>query len=94
MRIAIFIAAASLAVPAAAVPLNTARVIDPTAGSPANCPPISRYDAARKGGKATARPLGDLPAADQYKAVYRRVGGCIVPMISSFGLGLTPKSRR
>ncbi len=94
MRLAIALAAAGFAASAVAAPISSTRIINPTAGSPASCPPISRYDALLKGGKAIPQRLGDLPAADHYKAVYRRVGDCVVPLISSFGLGLPSKVRR
>ncbi len=69
-------------------------VINPAAGALQTCPPISRYDAARKGGKLSPRMLDSLPAADLYKAVYRTIGGCVVPVIAGYGFGLPEKVRR
>jgi hypothetical protein len=51
------------------------------------CPPISRYEAARRSGKLKPELLNQLPTADVYKAVYRRVGGCVSPVIVRYGLG-------
>ena len=68
-------------------PIKPARVVDPNASAPADCPPISRYHAMRRGGPLAAQKLNQLPAADHYNAVYRRIGGCEVPMIVSFGVG-------
>lgn len=55
--------------------------------SSAKCPPISRYEAARRGGKLKPSLLNQLPTADMYKAVYRRVGDCVSPVIVKYGFG-------
>jgi hypothetical protein len=52
-----------------------------------NCPPISRYEASRRSGRLVPRHLDELPDADLYKAVYRHVGGCNVPIIVRFNIG-------
>ena len=44
-------------------------------------------EAARRGGPMGAQKLNELPAADLYAAVYRRVGGCVAPIITRFGIG-------
>jgi len=62
-------------------------MVDPTGSNPADCPPISRYHAMRRGGPLAAQKLNQLPAADHYKAVYRKIDGCVAPMIVSFGVG-------
>ena len=51
------------------------------------CPPISRYEAARRGGKLKPNFLDESPAADLYNAVYRRIDGCVAPVIVRFGVG-------
>jgi hypothetical protein len=62
-------------------------VINPKAGQPANCPATSRYEASRRGKRSLkARPLDELPDADVYRAVYRRIGRCEVPMIVKYGV--------
>lgn len=58
-----------------------------TGSGNAKCPPISRYEAARRGGKLAPDLLDQLPTADVYKAVYRRVGGCVAPIIVRYGVG-------
>src|SRR4051812_46438205 len=68
--------------PARAMPL-----INPDASAPANCPPISRYEASRRGGKLAPRPLGELPGADLYKAVLRHIGRCNVPIVVQYDIG-------
>src|SRR5438270_10074916 len=62
-------------------------VVNPLAGSASNCPPISRYEALMRGKKEHRKFLDELPAADMYKALYRRVGGCVVPVIVGYGYG-------
>jgi hypothetical protein len=57
------------------------------ASTRASCPPISRYEVSRRGGKLAPRHLDELPAADLYKAVYRHVGGCNVPIIVRYNFG-------
>lgn len=77
---AVFAAAAPR--PARAMP-----IFNPDAGTRASCPPIGRYEVSRRGGKLSPRHLDELPAADLYKAVYRRVGGCNVPIIVRYNIG-------
>ena len=84
----LLIAPAAFALLSASEPeaIKPARIVDPNASAPADCPPISRYHAMRRGGPLAAQKLGQLPDADHYKAVYRRIGGCEAPMIVSFGV--------
>lgn len=72
---------------AAPVPARNMPVMNPNADAPAKCPPTSRYEAARRGGPLDARKLNQLPAADMYKAVYRRIDGCEIPIIAGYGIG-------
>lgn len=74
--------AASYAHPAREMPLY-----NPDANAGATCPPISRFEASRRGGKPSLRHLDELPGADLYKAVYRHVGGCNDPIIVRFNIG-------
>jgi hypothetical protein len=64
-------------------------VIDPNGPFSSACPPTSRYEAARRGGKLPPSLLTELPGADMYNAVYRKVGGCEVPMIVRYNVGGT-----
>jgi hypothetical protein len=62
-------------------------VVNPNANQPANCPATSRYDASRRGNKTLkAQRLNELPDADAYKAVYRRIGRCEAPIIVKYGI--------
>ncbi|HYX47092.1 MAG TPA: hypothetical protein VE820_09770 [Sphingomicrobium sp.] len=86
-----------LAAAASTPPVSTPALMPPpeigktpvfgVASASAQCPPISRYEAAKRGGKLKPDLLTELPTADLYKAVYRRVGGCIAPVIVRFGVG-------
>ena len=62
-------------------------VVNPNVPFSKGCPPTSRFEAARRGGPMGAQKLNELPAADMYAAVYRRVGGCVAPIITGFGIG-------
>ncbi len=63
-------------------------VLDPNAAQPITCPATSRFEASRRDRKKPqARKLTDLPAADAYFAVYRRIGQCEVPMLVKYGTG-------
>ena len=91
---ALLLPAASAAAPGTQSPLPQAEsrptgdmpVVDPAGGSRTDCPPISRYHARREGGPLTARILGELPDADMYLAVDRRIEGCIAPVIATYGV--------
>ena len=71
---------------ASAAPTGDMPLINPRASQPANCPATSRYEAARRGKTPRAQKLGDLPDADLYKAVYRRIGRCEAPIIVKYGV--------
>ena len=73
--------------PAPPVPARDMPVIDPIARNQLNCPPTSRYEASKRGGKLKPQKLDELPMADGYKAVLRRVDGCNAPIIVSYGFG-------
>ena len=75
--------AAAAATPA---PIGDMPVINPKAGEPATCPATSRYEASRPGKTPKAQKLNELPDADVYRAVYRRIGKCEAPIIVKFGV--------
>ena len=63
-------------------------LLNPNAAQPATCPATLRYEASRRDKKKPqARKLTELPAADAYFAVYRRIGQCEVPMLVKYGVG-------
>ena len=59
----------------------------PLASEARDCPPTSRYHAAKRSGGLKAQKLTELPMADAYAAVYRRIGRCEVPIIVRYGIG-------
>ena len=77
----LLLVSAIMAIPAADMP-----VINPKADQPATCPATSRYEAAGRGKAPKAQKLGELPDADLYKAVYRKIGHCEAPIIVKFGV--------
>jgi hypothetical protein len=70
-------------------PARDMPVINPDASAPVACPPTSRYEAARRGGRLAPQYLDELPGADLYKAVYRHIGRCNVPIIVRYNIGGT-----
>ena len=62
-------------------------VLNPNAPVGKACPPASRTEAARRGGRLGIQRLTQLPAADMYVAVDRRVEGCMAPIITRFDIG-------
>jgi hypothetical protein len=70
-----------------ASPTADTPVVNPNAGQPTNCPATSRYEASRRRGETlNPRKLTELPDADMYKAVYRRIGGCQAPIVVKYGI--------
>ena len=74
---------------ASSAPVESIRempILDPKAGQPTNCPSTSRYEASGRGKTPKARKLNELPDADVYRAVYRHIGRCEVPIIVRYGV--------
>jgi hypothetical protein len=71
---------------AAAIPARDMPVVNPRDGQPSNCPATSRYEASRKGKTPQAQKLNELPDADMYMAVYRKIDRCEAPLIVKFGV--------
>jgi hypothetical protein len=78
---ALFVAASASPEPTGDMP-----IINPKASQPATCPATSRYEASKRGKAPRAEKLNELPDADLYRAVYRHIGRCEVPMIVKFGV--------
>jgi hypothetical protein len=74
-------------------PIRDMPTFNPNEGSAKSCPPTSRYEAARRGGKLPGIILNELPAADLYNAVYRRIGGCNAPIIIGYDIGALPERK-
>ena len=77
----LFAAAAASVEPVGDMPL-----INPKASQRATCPATSRYEASKRGKSPKAQKLNELPDADVYRAVYRKIGRCEAPMIVKFGV--------
>ena len=58
----------------------------PLASSP-NCPRTTNYHAWQSGKALKPQKLADLPPANAYLAVLRRVRGCEVPIVVKYGVG-------
>jgi hypothetical protein len=71
---------------ASASPAADMPTINPKANQPASCPATSRYEASRRGKTPKVQRLTELPDADLYKAVYRRIGRCEAPIIVKYGV--------
>ena len=80
----LFVLAAAAA--ASAEPIGDMPVINHKAGELSTCPATSRYEASKLGKTPKAQKLNELPDADVYRAVYRRVGKCEAPIIVKFGV--------
>ena len=69
-------------------------VITPGGKNSLGCPITSRYEAMKRGKKPGRQLLNELPGADHYKAVYRIIDGCEVPIMADFSpssAGASPK---
>ena len=80
LLVTLFAAAAS------AQPVGDMPIINPKASQPATCPATSRYEASGRGKMPKAQKLNELPDADVYRAVYRKIGKCEAPIIVEFGI--------
>lgn len=87
MRLFLVAAIASIAGPASAVAVPTPAQPGSADQARQHCPRTTSIYA-YKGGKAvTPKKLTDLPAANAYSAVLRRIGGCEVPIVVRYGVG-------
>lgn len=91
--ITVLLAATGAAAADLSVPIGDMPVFNPS-GGPKACPPISRFEAMKPVGRLAPQTLDQLPAADLYKAVYRRIGGCVVPIITGHGFGGRTRTER
>ena len=56
-------------------------------GKADTCPQTTAVHAWTRDQKLTPKKLAELPPANAYKAVYRKIGGCEVPVIVKYGVG-------
>jgi len=71
---------------AAPQPVGDMPAFNPKADQPSSCPATSRYEASKRGKAPKAQKLNELPDADVYRAVYRKIGRCEAPIIVKFGV--------
>ena len=58
----------------------------PRASRSTTCPRTTSVYAWRRGEPLQPRKLTELPPANAYSAVYRRIGGCEVPVVVKYGV--------
>ena len=83
----LFVTLLGAAAAATPQPLGNMPLINPNAGQPDNCPATSRYEASGRAKTPKAQKLNELPDADVYTAVYRKIGRCEAPIIVKYGVG-------
>jgi hypothetical protein len=52
-----------------------------------SCPRANNYYAWQSGKRVAPRALTELPPANAYYTIYRRIGGCEVPYVVRYGIG-------
>ena len=91
MRLLLLAAALLLPQATAAAPAerHDSRVIQPKAVGPtrSDCPEVATYQTAGPGEPLQLRKLDELPHANAFAAVYRKIGGCEVPMLVGQDIG-------
>lgn len=73
--------------PGAAAAVSVSEGPKPLARPAANCPKTTHYHAWDRGKPVKPQKLTELPDANAYAAVYRRVRGCEVPVVVKHGIG-------
>jgi hypothetical protein len=71
---------------AALISISASKATAPLA-QPKSCPRTTRYYAWDRDKFITPRKLAQLPPANIYATVYRRVDGCEVPLVVKYGVG-------
>ena len=77
----LLIAGLLIAAPLAAAP---AKFEPPKADCPST---MAVHHTVERGKAVKPRKLGELPPANQYAAVYRRIGGCEAPLVVRYKVG-------
>ena len=86
MRLLLVAVLASIAGPASAVAVQTpGQPLNPLQGA-ANCPQTTSVYAWDRSKTVRPQKLAELPDANAYKAVLRRIGRCEVPVVVRFGI--------
>ena len=84
MRLLLLAATAAIATPSAAAPARP----PPATKAPATaeCQRTTSYQAVLRSNSVTPRKLTELPPANMYAAVYRRINGCEVPLVVRYNV--------
>ncbi len=64
-----------------AAPMPSAAQLQPQSS---NCPRATGYFALQRGNRVKPHKLTELPDANFYSAVYRRIDGCEVPIVVKY----------
>ena len=83
MRMLLIAGLAIVAAPLAAAPRTPAKFAPPRA----DCPRAATFHTLDRGKAVKPRKLNELPPANQYAAVYRRIDGCEVPLVVRYKVG-------
>jgi hypothetical protein len=67
-------------------PVGDMPVINPKSTQSASCPATSRYEADHRGKLPKVQKLNELPDADVYRTVYRKIGRCEAPIVVKYGV--------
>ena len=73
-----------------AVAVSAVSVVPPQTnpvGTGEVCPRIQPYVAVQRGKAPPMKKLNELPPGNLYKAVYRRIDGCEVPVVVRYDIG-------
>ena len=68
-------------------PAGQMPVVVPGGPVRSDCPETAATLARREGGRLHPKLLGELPGADRYAAVYRRIDVCEAPLVTAYDIG-------
>ena len=90
MRLPFAVAAVPLLIPVASTAqtpvVHAPQVVNPLARSAEDCPQTTSVHAWDRGKKLQPKKLTELPDANAYAAVLRRIGRCEVPVVVRYGV--------
>jgi hypothetical protein len=90
MRLPFAVAAVPLLIPVASTAqtpvVHAPQVANPLARSAEDCPQTTSVHAWDRGKKLQPQKLTELPDANAYAAVLRRIGRCEVPVVVRYGV--------
>jgi len=84
MRLFLLVASVTIATASAAAPV--AAPWGPKALADSDCPRSATHPTFEHGESIKPQKLTELPSANQYLAVYRRINGCEVPLVVRYNV--------